>query len=218
MYFASRAQAGRLLADKLMPNYRYEDCVVVALSDGGVVVGAQIAMQLHCAINLLQYEEIHLPQEPHALAGITESGSYTYNSYYQPAEVTEMVSEYRGMLEQEKTSKLSSMHRLTNGRDLLDRNLLKGHHVILVSDGLNGAFAIDLAADYLKPVGYDKLIVAAPIANIEAVDHMHVIADDLYILNVVEDFMDTDHYYDQQDVPDHDKITEIVEKIILNWK
>jgi hypothetical protein len=30
--------------------------------------------------------------------------------------------------------------------------------------------------------------------------------------------MDTDHYYDTQDVPDHDKVLETIEKIVLNWQ
>src|SRR5947209_1089742 len=53
MYFASRLQAGRMLAERLVPKYRYENCAVMALNDGGVVLGAEIAKQLHCILTLL---------------------------------------------------------------------------------------------------------------------------------------------------------------------
>ena len=53
MYFASRLQAGRMLANQLDENIATRNCAVVALSDGGVMVGAQIAMQLHCVLTLL---------------------------------------------------------------------------------------------------------------------------------------------------------------------
>ena len=53
MYFESRSQAGKILADQLVAKYRYENCAVVALSNGGVVVGEQIAAQLHCVLMLL---------------------------------------------------------------------------------------------------------------------------------------------------------------------
>ena len=43
MYFESRAHAGQVLAAQLLEKYRYEDCAIIALSDGGVVVGEQIA-------------------------------------------------------------------------------------------------------------------------------------------------------------------------------
>lgn len=218
MYFASRAQAGRMLATQLLPKYRYEDCAIVALSDGGVVVAAQIAMQLHCVINLLLYEEIRLPMEPQAISGITANGAYMYNSYYAPAVAEELVGEYRGFIEQEKTNKMSQMQQLLGHGGVVRRDLLKGHTIILVSDGLRTPFGLDLAAEFLKPIDYERLVVATPLASIEAVDRMHVLADDLYCLNVVESTLETDHYYDQQDVPGHEKVVEIIEKIILNWQ
>ena len=51
MYFESRAQAGYMLAEQLVERYRYENCAVVALSDGSVQVGEQIAGYLHCIVN-----------------------------------------------------------------------------------------------------------------------------------------------------------------------
>lgn len=75
MYFASRMQAGRMLASQLAPKYRYENCAVIALNDGGVMVGAQIASQLHCILMMLLSSEINLPMEPDAIAGITDRKS-----------------------------------------------------------------------------------------------------------------------------------------------
>jgi hypothetical protein len=34
----------------------------------------------------------------------------------------------------------------------------------------------------------------------------------------MEDYISTDHYYDKQDVPSHEKVIETIEKIILRWK
>src|SRR5579875_2420808 len=109
MYLASRLQAGRMLSARLLPKYRYENCAVVALDDGGVVVGAQIAQQLHCVLTLLMTAEIYLPQEPVAIAGITSSGEMAYNDSYSPSEIEEFISEDRGYIEQEK---LRHMHEL----------------------------------------------------------------------------------------------------------
>jgi len=82
MYFASRLQAGRVLASQLVKKYRFENCAVVALNDGGVMVGAQIARQLHCVLMMLLSAEIDLPREPDAIAGITSEGNFSYNQKY----------------------------------------------------------------------------------------------------------------------------------------
>jgi predicted phosphoribosyltransferase len=50
-----------MLAEKLLERYRYENCAVVALSDGGVVVGEEIAAQLHCALMMIVSESIDIP-------------------------------------------------------------------------------------------------------------------------------------------------------------
>jgi len=218
MYFASRLQAGRMLAAQLVKKYRFEDCAVVCLSDGGVMVGAQIASELHTILTMLLTAEINLPMEPEAIGGVSQDGSFSYNPYYFPGEVDELTAEYYQLIEQEKLSKIHDMQQLIGEGGLIRRDLLRGRDIIIVSDGLKSAFTLDIAMQYLKPVAIKKIIVATPLASLKTVDRMHILADEIYCLSVVEDYIDTDHYYDTQDVPSHDKVIEIIEKIILNWK
>jgi putative phosphoribosyl transferase len=218
MYFASRVQAGRMLATQLAKKYRYENCAVLALNDGGVMVGAQIASRLHCVITMLQTAEINLPREPQAIAGITEDGVVAYNHSLSDSEIREISSENFGLIEQEKLSQMHHMHQLVGMGGTINKDLLRGHHVIVVSDGLKSGFAIDLAAEFLKPIAIEKLIVAVPFASVQAVDRMHVMADDLYCLSVISDYIDTNHYYDKQDIPDHETVLKTIEHVILNWK
>jgi predicted phosphoribosyltransferase len=218
MYFASRLQAGRMLASQLAKKYRYENCAVMALNDGGVMIGAQIASQLHCVLTLMESSEINLPREPDAIAGITAGGTVAYNTHYSQGELDELIGENYGYLEQEKLIRMHDMNQLLGSGGTINRDLLRGHNVIVVSDGLKTGFPVDLAAEFLKPIAIEKLIVATPFASVKAVDRMHVLADDLYCLNVIEDYMDTDHYYDKQDVPTHDTVLKTIEEIILRWK
>lgn len=218
MYFASRLQAGRILAKQMAGKYRYENCAVVALDDGGVIIGAEVASCLHCILTILQTETINLPRETHSIAGLTEDGSFSYNNAYSSGEIDEMVGEYYHYIEQEKLEKLHKMHGLIGGDGLVSPRLLKGRDVILVSDGLKDGFKLDIALQFLKPIATNKLVVATPLASVAAVDRMHVIADDLYCLSVVEDYISTEHYYNQQDVPDHNTIIKTINQVILNWK
>lgn len=218
MYFASRLQAGRMLAAQLTKKYRYENCAVIAVNDGGVMVGAQIAAELHCVLTLLVSSEIMLPREPQAVAGITAAGTVSYNKEYSQGELDELLGEYYNVVEQEKLVKMHDMNHLLGGEGTIDKRLLHGRNVIVVTDGLKSGFQVDLAAEFLKPVQIEKLIVATPLASVQAVDRMHVLADDLYCLNVVENYMDTDHYFDTHDVPEHETAVKIINEIILKWK
>ena len=207
-----------MLASQLVAKYRYENCAVVALDDGGVIVGAQIAASLHCVLSLLLNEKITLPRELDAIAGISQDGSITYNSAYSPGELDELIGEYYQYIEQEKLTRLREMNDLLGKGSTVDKRLLAGRNIILVSDGLGSGFAIDMAVQFLKPVPIEKIIVATPLASVQAVDRMHILADEICCLSVVENFMNSDHYYDQHDIPPHDKIVQIIEHITLNWK
>lgn len=218
MYFASRLQAGRMLASQLVPKYRYENCAVIALSDGGAMVGAQIASQLHCILTMLLTAEIMLPREPNAIAGITSEGNVAFNQYYSKGEQDELMGDYFSYVEQEKFNKMHDMNRLLGTGGIIDKKLLRGNNIILASDGLRSGFALDLAAEFLKPVAYEKLIIVAPFASVQAVDRMHIMADEIICLNVLENYIDTDHYYDTQDVPDHEVVVKTIEDIVLHWK
>jgi predicted phosphoribosyltransferase len=63
-----------------------------------------------------------------------------------------------------------------------------------------------------------KLIIATPIASVRAVDRMHIACDEIYCLSVVEDYISTDHYYDRQDIPEHDEIMSMLKNLIEMWQ
>lgn len=207
-----------MLASQLVEKYRYENCAVVALDDGGVMIGAQIAMQLHCILTLLMTAEIKLPREPIAIAGITSGGTVSYNHSYSQGEIDDLAGENFGYIEQQKLLKMHEMNQLVGQGGTISKELLRGHNVIVVTEGAQTGFGIDLAYEFLKPIKIEKLVFAVPFSSVEAVDRMHVLGDDLYCLNVIEDYRDTDHYYDKKDVPDHAMVLKTIEHVILNWK
>lgn len=218
MYFRSRVEAGQQLAKQIAQKYKGTDCSVVALNDGGVMVGAQIALELKCVLMLLLTETITLPREDAALAGITQDGSFSYNQKYSQGEIDEFVSEYYNYLEQEKMNKLQEMHHLTGRGSLLRKNLLRDRVVILVTDGLKDGFSLDIAMQFLKPIHTKRVIIATPLASVPAVDRMHILTDEIVCLSVLEDYISTDHYYEVQDIPSHDKVVKTVEQIVSHWK
>lgn len=218
MYFASRMQAGRMLAAQIAKKYADEPCAVLAISEGGVMVGAQIAQRLKCVLTFLPTAELLLPREPEAIGGITAGGALAYNHRYSQGEIDEELAEYYNFIEQQKMNAMSQLNALMGKGGTVEKRLLSKHNVIIVADGLKSAFPLDLALEFLKPVATKKLIAAVPFASVAAVDRMHVAVDDIFCLSVIEDYIDTDHYYDVQDIPDKDTIIETIGTEVAHWR
>jgi predicted phosphoribosyltransferase len=218
MYFESREQAGQLLAAELLERYRYENCAVVALNDGAVLVGEQIATALHSILTMLLIEDIQVPGENVSFGGVSENGNFSYNGMFSAGEIEEYTSEFHGYLDEQKREAFQKMNRLLGDGGLINNDMLRDHVIILVSDGLDNGASLDVAADFLKPIRIKRLVVAAPVASIPAVDKLHMLADELHILDVKENFMGTDHYYNQNTIPSHEETIAKINQIVLNWR
>lgn len=218
MYFESRAQAGQVLAAELVERYRYEDCVVVALSDGAVQVGEQIAAALHCVLTMLLVEDIVVPGEGLSFGGVSQNGGFTYNGMFSAGEIEEYTSEFHGYLEEQKREAFQRINRLLGDGGLIEDSMIRDHAVILVADGLDNGASIDVALDFLKPLRIKRLVIATPVASVPAVDKLHMAADELHVLDVKENFMGINHYYDQNDIPSHEETIAKLNQIVLNWQ
>jgi len=218
MYFESRAEAGAKLAAELFERYRYENVAVVALSDGAVMVGEQIAAALHSILTMLLIEDIAVPGEGMSFGGVSQNGSFTYNGMFSAGEIEEYASEYHGYLEEQKREAFQRINRLLGDGGMINNDMLRDHVVILVADGLTSGAALDAAVDFLKPIRISRLVIAAPVASVQAVDKLHMLADELHILDVKENFLDVNHYYNQNDIPSHEETIAKINKIVLNWR
>jgi len=218
MYFHSRAEAGEQLSRELFEKYRYENVAVVALGDGGVAVGEPVAERLHCVLTMLVSEDVQIPGENQSLGAVSQTGQFTYNSNLAPIEVGEYMTEYHGYFEEQKREAFHKINRLIGDGGVIDADLLRDHTIILVSDGLNDVSILDVVMDFLKPIRIERLVIAAPIASVELVDKVHATADELHILDVKNNYLETDHYYEQNDLPSHEETIAKINQIVLNWR
>jgi predicted phosphoribosyltransferase len=217
MYFHSRAEAGQKLASELQ-HYRFESVAVVALSDGAAVIAEQIAVSLHSILTMLLSNSVDIPGERQSIGTVTQDGSFVYNTALSAGEVDEYYSEFHGYIEDQKREKFSYLNRLLGQGGLIDAALLREHVIILVSDGFKHGTTLDAAAEFFKHIKISKLVVVTPIASVQAVDRMHIIADELHCLSVTDNYISTNHYYDINDVPSHEEIVAKINDIVRNWR
>lgn len=218
MYFEDRVQAGMILANNLFEQYRYENCAVVALSEGAVLVGEQIAESLHCILTMLVVEDIQIPGESLSFGGVSQTGQFTVNGSFTEGQVAGYFSEYHGYLEEQKRRAFQRINRLIGDGGTIDRDMLREHTVILVSDGIDSGASFDVAVDFLKPIRIQRLVVAAPVVSVEMVDKLHLLADELHILDVKQNFMGVDHYYEHNELPSREETIAKINQIVLNWR
>lgn len=208
MYFHDRQKAGKELAKGLVEKYRGEDVAVLAVSTGGVVVGNEVAKAMDTDISLLMTEPIAMPgvNESEIVGLIDSEGHFTYNYMMPTGQLLEMMTELHNHIESEKIQKLHKLTEVTNGDELAEPEQFVGRHVIVVSDGFKNAMPYDAAYNYLKPVDTGKVVAAAPNASVRAIDHLHISADAVHILDVLPNYLDTDHYFEDNDMPDIETI------------
>ena len=101
---------------------------------------------------------------------------------------------------------------------LCDRQLLKGRNVILVSDGFDDETLLGAVLDFLKPMTIERLIAVAPVASVQAVNRLHVMVDEINILDVKQNFFEINHYYEDNNLPSKEEIIERINQNILNWQ
>lgn len=205
MYFKNRQEAGQKLAQRL-GRYVDDTVVVVALTDGAVVVGQEISRYLRGSLTLLLTQDIILPGENSVVGTIDQSGGFTYNSMFTAGQIEEFVSEFHNFLEAAKMNAAHVINHMLGQGGILERDQLRDKVVILVSDGVKNGTSFDAAMNYLKPVRLKRLIAVSPIASVPAVDRMHIIADELHVLNVADNFISTDHYYDDNNLPSREEM------------
>lgn len=216
MYFKNRAEAGRRLAQELK-KYRSHNIAVVALSEGGLIVGAQIAMQLHGSLSLLLSRNIFLPGEHEPIAAVTSGGTFTKNSLFSAGQLEELLIDYHTLVEERRRQQMHEMNQLVDHDGEVKKEYLRRHVVVLVSDGLINGFSIDVAYDFLKTVAIDKLIVATPVASVQAVDRMHLLSDEIVCLDVKPNYISTDHYYEDNTIPSREGMGRVMRQISINW-
>ncbi|HWZ65407.1 MAG TPA: phosphoribosyltransferase family protein [Patescibacteria group bacterium] len=194
MYFNSRAEAGQKLADELA-TYKDNSPLVVALGNGGVIVGEQIARQLKGTLTLFLSEAIDLPGEGVIVGTVHQGGGFTYSSELSGGEIDDYYAELHGYIEDQKREKVSKINRLLSTSGLLELEMLKDKTVIVVSDGLKTGASLDAMMDFLKPVKLKRLIIATPVASVASVDRIHIAADEIHCLSVTDNYVSTNHYY-----------------------
>lgn len=189
--FTDRAEAGRILADRVA-SLELSDPLVLALPRGGVPVAHEIARRLGVPVEILVTRKIGCPgQAELGVGAIAEGGDPVFDAGLlrrlglterdldatvrrERAELTRRVGAYRG------------------GRALPP---VKGRDVVVVDDGLATGGTARAALAAVRAGAAARIVLAVPVGAEQTVETLSADADDVVVLAAPHAFRAVGQWY-----------------------
>jgi putative phosphoribosyl transferase len=189
--YADRAEAGRVLAERLVP-MGLDGAAVLALPRGGVPVGYEIARRLGSPLDVLVTRKIGYPPQPELGVGaIAEGGSPVFDGELL-ARLGLSEDDLAGTVEAERAELERRVTAYRHGRPLPG---VAGRPVIVVDDGLATGGTARAAARALRERGPSRLVLAVPVGAAETVHALEPEVDDLVVTAAPWEFHAVGQWY-----------------------
>ncbi|TDC83535.1 phosphoribosyltransferase family protein [Actinomadura sp. 7K507] len=201
--YTDRAEAGRVLAERLAP-MGLEGAAVLALPRGGVPVGYEIARRLRSRLDVLVTRKIGYPPQPELGVGaIAEGGSPVFD-----ADLLRRLGLREDDLEATVAAERAELGRRVEvyrrGRPLPEP---AGRPVIVVDDGLATGGTARAAVRALRERGPSRLVLAVPVGAAETVHGLEAEVDDMVVPAAPWEFRAVGQWYrDFEQLTDDDVI------------
>jgi putative phosphoribosyl transferase len=174
--FRDRAEAGRLLGERLGTYAGRRDVIVLALPRGGVPVAREVARALGAPLDVFLVRKLGLPGQPElAMGAIASGGTRVLND--------DLVRELRldddlieRVAKREEAELARREHAYRGDRPPPD---LEGRTVVLVDDGLATGATMRAAVAAVRSRGPQRIVVTVPTAPPHALNELRPDVDEL---------------------------------------
>jgi predicted phosphoribosyltransferase len=180
MTFDDRESAGKLLAKALRPYYRAE-IGVGGLLRGGIVVAAAVAAAFKVPLYPIPVRKIRTSGQPELARGAVALGITALDPLGSIEDTTLPAAELGEICEIFSSNLLGQA--------------LPGQGVILIDDGIATGWSLAAAIGYVRKLGYQNIIAAAPVAAPAAVNWLKQLCEALVVLAAPPDFQAVGQYY-----------------------
>jgi predicted phosphoribosyltransferase len=191
MIFRDRTQASELLADRLK-EYRAENPLVLAIPRGAVPMARLIADRLHGELDVVLVHKTGAPGNPEfAIGSVSEFGtvyrSDAVESYHIPKEFIEAA-------EAREIAKLRM--RRASYSPVRPPVSPQGRLVIIVDDGIATGSTMLAAVRAMRDQAPERVIVASPVASMDATIALRQEADEVVVLDIPASFYAISEFYE----------------------
>lgn len=190
--FDDRAQAGRLLGERLAGYKGKGDLLVLGLPRGGIPVAFEVARALEAPLDVFVVRKLPSPISPELAIGAIASGGVRVVNEDTVASLAVSQAELDAVAEAESRELARREKLYREGRPPLE---LKGRSVILVDDGLATGASMRAAAKAARKLGARKVVVAVPVGSAETCASLEEDADEVVCAETPEAFFAVGLWY-----------------------
>jgi putative phosphoribosyl transferase len=190
--YRNRIEAGRVLATELADYKSKPDVIVLGLTRGGVPVAAEVASALQAPLDVIVVRKLGVPFQPElAMGALAGDGTKVLDKDLVRAlgitdrDVDAVVAKERAELERRE-------HLYRGGRLPLN---LKDRTAILVDDGLATGSTMLAAVAFARGRLAKRIVMAVPVASVEAVERLGEKVDECVCLATPEPFFAVGEWY-----------------------
>jgi putative phosphoribosyl transferase len=205
--FADRAEAGRVLAEKLPAYAGRSDVVVLGLPRGGVPVAYEVARALGVPLDVFLVRKLGAPGQEELAMGAIASGDVVVinEEVVQALKISPQVVNDEVESERQELGRREAIYR--GDRPPLDVN---GKIVILIDDGLATGSTMRAAVAALRRQAPARIVVAVPIGASSTCAEFQRIADECICAVSPEHFRAVGLWYEDFAQTDDDEVCELL--------
>lgn len=176
--FADRRDAGRRLAERLLP-LAVEHPVILALPRGGVPVAREVALALDAPLDFLAVRKLGAPHNPeYGIGAVAEDGTRVID-----AEAVRGLGVSGSVLDSIVAREIAELRRrVTAYRGDRQPIELSGRTVIVVDDGVATGLTDAAALRAVKRRGPRRVVLAIPVCAPDSAQRLREEADDVVCL------------------------------------
>jgi len=194
--YADRAEAGRLLGQKLKRYAGRDDVLVLGLARGGVPVAAQVAEALQATLDVLVVRKLGLPDQPElamgAIAAVGDSVTIVRDEFVlDHADVPDTVFDAVFRAELAELRRRQTAYR---GDRLAPQT--RDQCVIIVDDGLATGSTMRAALTAIRQQHPRELVAAVPVGARDTCEMLERLADSVHCPRMPQPFGAVGRWYD----------------------
>ena len=205
--FLDRTEAGAELAGMLARYRANPKAVVLALPRGGVPVGYEVASALGLPLDVLVVRKLGMPSQPElAMGAVASGGAVVLND-----DVVRYLPRGSDAVEQVKARELQELARREESyRGDRPALQMSGRTAIVVDDGLATGATMEAAVRALRNLDAERIVVAIPVASIEARERIAAVADEVLCLQTPSFFNAVGQWYERFDQTEDQEVRELL--------